>query len=82
MQYRKCLAKQTVAWQQNKKGMTQMKKRKITISKIIDDLKEAIDLVDDASSLLDYEDEKNPTYGIKFRCERFLRKIRKDYPCK
>ena len=58
-----------------------MKKNKITTSEIVNDLKEAIDLVADASSLLDYEDEKNPTYGIKFRCEKFLRKIKKRY-CK
>jgi hypothetical protein len=56
-----------------------MKKNKAT--QLIEDLKEATALIADASSLLDYEDEKNPTYGIKFRCEKFLKKIRKDY-CK
>jgi hypothetical protein len=56
-----------------------MKKNNPT--KLIEDLKEATALIADASSLLDYEDEKNPTYGIKFRCEKFLKKIRKDY-CK
>ncbi len=49
--------------------------------KLFKDLKEAVALIIDASSLLDYEDEKNPTYGIKFRCEKFLKKIKKDY-CK
>ena len=49
--------------------------------KLIKDFKEAVALIMDASSLLDYEDEKNPTYGIKFRCEKFLKKIKKDY-CK
>jgi hypothetical protein len=49
--------------------------------KLVKDFKEAVALIMDASSLLDYEDEKKPTYGIKFRCEKFLKKIKKDY-CK
>ena len=49
--------------------------------KLIKDFKEAVALIMDASVLLDYEDENNPTYGIKFRCKKFLRKVKKDY-CK
>lgn len=49
------------------------------ILRLIDDFKEAIHLVTEASSLLDYEDEKNPTYGIKYRCEKFIKKIKKEY---
>jgi hypothetical protein len=40
---------------------------------------QAVALVSEASSLLDYEDEKNPTYGIKFRCEKFIKEIRKEW---
>lgn len=42
-------------------------------------LGQAVALAYEASSLLDYEDEKNPTYGIKFRCEKFIKEIRKEW---
>ena len=42
-------------------------------------LGQAVALVHEASSLLDYEDEKNPTYGIKFRCEKFIKEIRREW---
>ncbi len=50
-------------------------------SKIAQDLKEAVSLIMEVSEMLDYEDEKDPTYGPKARCEKFLRKIKKRY-CK
>ena len=45
-------------------------------------LGQAVALASEASSLLDYEDEKNPTYGIKFRCEKFIKEIRKEWQTK
>ena len=58
-----------------------MKKNKITTSEIVNDFKEAMALIMEVSEMLDYEDERNPTYGPKARCEKFLRKIKKRY-CK
>ena len=41
------------------------------------DFKKAVNLLIEASSLLDYEDEKNPTFGIKYECEKFVKKIKR-----
>ena len=50
-------------------------------SKIAQDLKEATAIIAWVSQMLDYEDAKDPTYGPKARCEKFLKKIKKRY-CK
>lgn len=47
--------------------------------KLHKNLGQAVALIDDASSLLDYEEEGNPTYGIKYRCEKFIKKMRKEW---
>ena len=49
------------------------------IKRLHKQLGQAVALVSDASSLLDYEDEKKPTYGIKYRCEKFIKEIRKEW---
>lgn len=48
---------------------------------LVRDFRRAVDLITETSSLLDYEDEKNPTFGIKFECEKFLKKVKRKY-CK
>jgi len=49
------------------------------IKRLHKQLGQAVALVADASSLLDYEDEKKPTYGIKYRCEKFIKEIREEW---
>lgn len=51
------------------------------VNKLIKHFVEAMNLLEEASSLLDYEDEKNPTYGIKYRCEALIKKARRQW-CK
>ena len=48
---------------------------------LVRDFRKAVDLITETSSLLDYEDDKNPTFGIKFECEKFLKKVKRKY-CK
>ena len=62
-------------WQS--RGMKNTPRKTNTKADFIKDFKEAFYLIEEASSLLDYEDEKNPTYGIKYRCEKFLKKVKK-----
>ena len=49
------------------------------IKRLHKQLGQAVALVADASSLLDYENEKKPTYGIKYRCEKFIKEIRQEW---
>jgi hypothetical protein len=63
----------------NMKNTQYEKKLLKLVKKLHKNLGEAVALVDDASSLLDYEDDKKPTYGIKYRCEKFMRKIRQEW---
>lgn len=46
-----------------------------SLSCLISDFKQAVVLVREASGLVDYEDEKDPTYGIKYECEKFLKMV-------
>jgi len=62
-----------------KKPALDSKKVYRLIKRLYKQLGQAVALASEASSLLDYEDEKNPTYGIKFRCEKFIKKIRKEW---
>ena len=59
--------------------------KKIKIKKellgFIMDFRRAVSLMTEASSLLDYEDEKDPTWGIKYECEKFMKKYKRKY-CK
>ena len=55
------------------------KAEKKIMLKLFKNLGQAVALIDEASSLLDYEDDKEPTYGIKFRCEKFMKKMRKEW---
>lgn len=58
---------------------TRRRVEKKIMLKLFKNLGQAVLLADEASSLLDYEDEKNPTYGIKYRCEKFIKKMKKDW---
>jgi hypothetical protein len=62
-----------------KKPALDSKKVYRLIKRLHKQLGQAVALASEASSLLDYEDEKNPTYGIKFRCEKFIKEIRKEW---
>lgn len=48
---------------------------------LVRDFRKSVDLIIEASSLLDYEDEKKPTFGIKYECEKFVKKVKRKY-CK
>ena len=64
---------------QKKKSAIDPKKAYRLMKRLHKQLGQAVALASEASSLLDYEDEKNPTYGIKFRCEKFIKEIRKEW---
>jgi hypothetical protein len=58
---------------------TRQRVEKMITLKLFKNLGQAVALIEEASSLLDYEDEKNPTYGIKYRCEKFVKKMLKEW---
>jgi len=58
---------------------TRRRVEKMITLKLFKNLGQAVALINDASSLIDYEDEKNPSYGIKFRCEKFVKKMLKEW---
>jgi hypothetical protein len=62
-----------------KKPALDPKKAYRLFKRLYKQLGQAVALTHEASSLLDYEDEKKPTYGIKFRCEKFIKEIRKEW---
>ena len=68
----------------NMKNTQYEKKLLKLVNKLHKNLGEAVQLVQFASSMLDYEDPnyeggRYPTYGIKHRCEKFVKKMRKEW---
>jgi len=63
----------------NMKNTQKNKKALKLLKKLHKNLGQAVALIDEASSILDYEDEKNPTYGPKYRCEKFIKKMRSEW---
>jgi len=55
------------------------KKQKIKIAKLFRDFKRGTNLVARASSMICYEDEKDPNYGVKSECDKFLIMVMRDY---
>ena len=55
------------------------KAEKKIMLKLFKNLGQAVALIEEASWLIDYEDEKNPSYGIKYKCVKFIKKMRKDW---
>lgn len=79
------LALVLVTCQNSNMKNTQYEKRLLKlVEKLHKNLGEAVELVQFTSSMLDYEDPnyeggKCPTYGIKHRCEKFVKKMRKEW---
>ena len=63
----------------NMKNTQYEKKLLKLVNKLHKNLGEAVALIDEASWLIDYEDEKNPSYGIKHKCVKFVKKMRKEW---
>jgi hypothetical protein len=55
------------------------KAEKKIMLKLFKNLGQAVALIEEASWLIDYEDEKNPSYGIKYKCVKFIKKMRKEW---
>jgi hypothetical protein len=58
---------------------TRRRVQKKIMLKLFKNLGQAVALIEEASWLIDYEDEKNPSYGIKYKCVKFIKKMRKDW---
>jgi hypothetical protein len=63
----------------NMKNTQYEKKLLRLVKKLHKNLGQAVALIEEASWLIDYEDEKNPSYGIKCKCVKFIKKMRKDW---